>query len=92
MILFTETDHQLVASVTADSRGRFEFIHVKPGRYRLVARYDGFCTGNIPIEVVKPHRRGEIVIYFRSRGIDYCSDGEIRSVGGTRPARPTRKP
>ena len=76
--LFTEKDHKLVASVAADSEGRFQFDAVSSGRYRLVARAKGFCTANIPLEVVKSFRRKtKIVVHFRPAGIDTCSYGEL---------------
>jgi hypothetical protein len=76
--LFTEKDHKLVASVAADSEGRFQFDAVSSGRYRLVARAKGFCTANIPLEVVKSSRRKtKIVVHFRPAGIDTCSYGEL---------------
>ncbi len=76
--LFTEKEHKLVASITADSEGRFHFAAVPVGRYRLVARADGFCTANIPIELVKSSRRKtKIVVHFRPAGIDTCSYGEL---------------
>jgi hypothetical protein len=77
-VLFTEKDHKLVTSVKADSKGRFELRDVGPGRYRLVARAEGFCTANIPLEVVKSSGRpAEIRVYFRFPGIDVCSTGEL---------------
>jgi hypothetical protein len=86
-ILFTEKDHKLVASVKADSDGRFELKDVAPGRYRLVARAEGLCTANIPLAVVKPPRRKktEILVHFRPAGIDTCSYGDLAPVA----AKPT---
>lgn len=80
-VLFAESDHQLVATVRANPAGHFEFTSVAPGRYRLIGRLDGFCSANIPIEVVKSSRRkNEIVVRFRARGIDTCSFGELTPV------------
>jgi hypothetical protein len=77
-ILFTEGEHKLVGKVEGDSAGRFELKGVTPGRYRLIARLKGFCTANIPVEVVKSVRpRPEIVVHFRTRAIDTCSFGEL---------------
>ena len=79
--LFTEKEHKLVSSTTADSDGHFNFAAVPVGRYRLVARADSFCTANIPIEVVKSSRRKtRIVVHFRPASIDTCSYGEARAV------------
>jgi hypothetical protein len=86
-VLFAEKDHKLVARVKADSNGRFELKDVAPGRYRLIARAEGLCTANIPLEVLKPsqRRKTEILVHFRPAGIDTCSYGEL--VGA--PAKPT---
>ena len=79
LVLFTDKDHELVMSVKVDADGRFELKDVPPGRYRLIARAEGFCTANIPIEVVKPsrNRKSEILVHFRPAGIDTCSFAEV---------------
>jgi hypothetical protein len=76
--LFTEKDHMFLASVTADSEGRFQFDAVPRGRYRLVARADAFCIANIPLEVVRSSRKKVgILVHFRPAGIDSCSYGDL---------------
>lgn len=75
--LFTDDDtHRYVASVPLDSRGRFRFPSVPPGRYRLVERSLGLCTGNTRIEVttwhVKEGKKG-ILVVFNVRMVDTCS-------------------
>lgn len=76
--LFTEKEHRLVASVVTDSKGRFQFDAVPPGRYRLVARADAFCIANVPLEVVRSSRKkAEIFVHFRPAGIDTCSYGDL---------------
>lgn len=90
--LFTEKEHKLVASVTADSEGRFIFAAISPGRYRLVARADAFCIANIPLEVVKSSRKKtEILVHFRPPGIDTCSYGDlaVSERDNTKPASTT---
>ncbi len=79
-VLFTEGDHKLVASAKADSNGRFELKDVMQGRYRLVARAEGLCTANIPLEVVKhsSRTRREILVHFCPSGIDTCSYGDLK--------------
>jgi hypothetical protein len=77
LVLFTEKDHKLLMSVTADSEGRFSLKDIIPGHYRLVARAQGLCTANIPIEVVKSSHRRKLKIVFRPTGVDSCSYGEI---------------
>jgi hypothetical protein len=88
-VLFAENDHKLVATVKADSEGRFQHKDVAPGRYRLIARAGGLCAANIPLEVLSPaHRRKtEILVHFRPAGIDTCSYGELVRVS----AKPTPK-
>jgi hypothetical protein len=76
--LFTADSHKFVTSATTDQDGRFDFGTVPPGRYRLVARSIGFCTGNIPIDVGRQpwHRHRRIVIFFRISEIDICTSGD----------------
>lgn len=75
--LFTDDDtHRYVASVPLDSRGRFRFRSVPPGRYRLVERSPGLCTGNSRVEVTTSHvkegRKG-ILVVFNVQAVDTCS-------------------
>ena len=79
--LFT-LDQKFVRSVKADAAGEFKFENVAPGRYRLIARAQGFCTANIPINLVKASsmsklRENEIIVHYRLTGIDTCSWGEL---------------
>ena len=78
-VLFTEKEHKFVASANADSTGRFELKNVPSGRYRLIARAVGFCTANVPLDVVKSSgtNKKEILVHFRPAGIDTCSYGEL---------------
>jgi hypothetical protein len=81
--LFTESTHQLIATVRADETGHFEFKHVKAGRYRLVATAEGLCTANVPLIVLSSARHKEIIIvHFRPRGMDSCSYGELAMGAG----------
>lgn len=76
--LFTEKNHTLVNTAKSASDGRFELRNVTPGRYRLIARANGFCTANVPLEVVKSSRQmQQIVVHFCPAGIDTCSYGEL---------------
>jgi hypothetical protein len=79
--LFTP-DEKFVMSAKANPNGGFQFDDVAPGRYRLVARAPGFCTANIPIQVVKASRKSklqskEVVVHYRVTGIDTCSWGAL---------------
>jgi len=77
-ILFTEKNHKLLETANAGADGRFELKNIPLGRYRLVARAEGFCTANIPLEVTNSHRHREteILVHFQPVGIDTCSYGE----------------
>lgn len=76
--LFTEREHRLVESAVTDQEGRFNFGQVNPGRYRLVAKYEGFCTANVPVQIMrissklKP-RRNLLVLHMQLAEIDSCS-------------------
>jgi hypothetical protein len=74
--LFTEQGHLLVASVNSDKDGKFRFDKVDKGLYRVVARVDGLCTANIPVNVgtsmLSAHK---LVITMQPKDIDTCSYG-----------------
>ncbi len=73
--LFTADSHEFVKGITTKRDGKFDFGEVPPGSYRLIARSPGFCTGNVPVKVVRSpwHRNRPIVILFRLAGIDVCT-------------------
>ena len=73
--LFTADSHKFVASTTTNKDGQFDFGEVPPGNYQLIAKSRGFCTGNIPVKVVRSawHRRRPIVVFFRLASIDVCT-------------------
>ena len=76
--LFSEKAHRLIAQTVTDQEGRFEFSAVTPGRYRLVGQYQGFCTANVPLRIVRWPRGGmverrQIVLHMEPAAIDHCS-------------------
>jgi hypothetical protein len=74
ILLFSEPGHSLLDSVKSDGKGHFAFGRIPPGHYRLVAKVEGLCPANIPIEVetsVIAHRKIEFVML--PQGIDICS-------------------
>jgi hypothetical protein len=76
--LFTEKDHQLVATIRADKDGNFAFATVSPGRYRLVVDFRGFCVANVPLKIVRWPRGGlrrKLVLHMMLGAIDTCSYG-----------------
>lgn len=80
--LFTEKDHQLVATASVDSEGRFMLSAVPEGKYRLVVRADPLCVANVPLSIVRSKRgaqkRKQIVIHMRAAGIDTCSYADYK--------------
>ena len=78
--LFREDDHQLVASTTADEKGRFEFESISAGLYRLVVRdpQNAFCVANVPLQIVRSQRGKPLVIHLRPSGVDTCSYGDLK--------------
>ena len=54
--LFTEQNHNLVASAVTDEEGRFQFGNIPTGKYRLVVRVSGFYVADIPVRVLTGSR------------------------------------
>ena len=73
--LFTADSHEFVKSTTTNQEGKFDFGEIPPGSYRLIARSRGFCTGNIPVNVVRSawHRHRPILVLFRLSSVDVCT-------------------
>jgi hypothetical protein len=74
--LFAEDSRQLIATIVADQDGKFEFPSIAPGRYRLVAHFDGFCIANVPLRIVRWPRGGShrtLVLHMKLGAIDVCS-------------------
>jgi len=74
LLLFAEQGHALIETVKSDGNGHFAFGKIPPGHYRVVAKVEGLCPANIPIEVensVIAHRKIEFVM--QPQGIDICS-------------------
>jgi hypothetical protein len=70
--LFSEPDHKLVATTQTDVKGAFRFRHVASSRYRIVAKYEGFCPANA-ILLVQPTARRSLRIHMKPAAIDTCS-------------------
>jgi hypothetical protein len=72
--IFTPTDHRLVIATQTDAEGRFEFRGVSKGEYRLVAKCEGFCSGNAKIRVDPGSRsKKRLDLLVRPAGLDTCS-------------------
>ena len=74
--LFTEVGHTLLTTVITDKDGKFRFVKVEKGLYRVVAKIQGLCPANIPVKVesgLLAHHRLEITM--QPKDIDTCSYG-----------------
>jgi hypothetical protein len=81
--LFTDEEHRLVATATADQEGRFQFGKIPNGKYRLVIGVGSFCTANVPLQVTGERRgkvagKRQLVIHMAPGGIDQCSYGDYK--------------
>lgn len=77
--IFTPSGDKLVKATQTDAEGRFEIIGVPKGEYRLVARCDGFCTGNAKIRVQpSPRNKKRLYLITRPAGLDPCSFFELK--------------
>ena len=70
--LFNTKDKQLIASVTTDNRGQFQFASVAPGRYMLIAFQSALHEIIIPVQVVdiaarKAVKRWQLLLHMRSK-------------------------
>lgn len=54
--LFTEKDQQLVATATVDRDGRYRFVAVPEGEYRLVVHAEPLCVANVPLRIERTKR------------------------------------
>ena len=78
VLLFSEKECKLIAQSKTDSKGAFGLESVHSGRYRLVLKYAGFCSANVPVDL-KPRslRKRGLVVHMRTAGIDECSYGTL---------------
>lgn len=81
--LFTEKEHQLLATAVVDGEGRFAFDAVPEGKYRLVVRAGPLCVANVPLRIIRGKRgKGgngkQIVVHMRPAGIDSCSYADYK--------------
>jgi len=77
--IFAPIDHRLVMATQTNGEGRFEFKGVSKGGYRLVAKCEGFCSGNATIRVDPGSRsKKRLDLLIRPAGLDTCSYFELR--------------
>jgi hypothetical protein len=75
VLLFTD-GRTLVASAMTDKDGKFRFDKVDHGLYRVVAKSDGLCPANIPVDVESSLiKHKKLVITMQPKDIDTCSYG-----------------
>jgi len=76
--VFTETEHKFVRSVRSDAQGKFSFVGLPAGRYRLLVKAKPLCTPNVRLRLKKHAPSHRVLrINMRPRGIDSCSFGEL---------------
>jgi hypothetical protein len=74
--LFTEDSHSLVGSTTSDREGKFKFVKVEKGLYRVVARVEGLCPANVPVKIGSSLlAKRKLIITMRPKDLDTCSYG-----------------
>ncbi|MFN7934015.1 MAG: carboxypeptidase-like regulatory domain-containing protein [Bryobacteraceae bacterium] len=77
--IFTPKDHNLIMATQTDREGSFEFRGVANGEYRLVAKCEGFCSGNAKIRVDPSSRsKKRLDLLIRPSGLDSCSYFELK--------------
>jgi hypothetical protein len=70
---FPNKDHHQVAGVLTDQNGFFHMPDIKPGEYRVVAKYDSLGVLNVKIRVVRWPRGGsgrKLALHMRPTAID----------------------
>jgi len=69
--LFSRKNGDLVASVTTNGKGQFEFANIAPGEYVLLSVAGDLQQINIPIQIVsaaKVIRPGRLLLHLRENG------------------------
>lgn len=71
--------HRLLAASVTDEHGKFDFGKaVPPGDYRLIAKYPGLCTANIPVEINPRARHSHLELRMEYPGLDVCSYAQAK--------------
>lgn len=78
--LYTDASpHQLLAATETDAHGNFDFGRRLPaGNYRLIAKYPGLCTANIPVAVTTQTRHSHLELRMEYPGLDVCSSAQVK--------------
>lgn len=78
--LFTaDASHRFITMVVTDADGNFDFGKSVPaGEYRLVIKYPGSCTANVPLTLSRRARHSHIEVTMRFPGLGLCSSARAR--------------
>lgn len=72
--IFTEPGHKLVAASESNESGEFDVHGVPNGDYRIVVKYDSFCSANALICLAQRSGNSKpLIVHMRPAGIDVCS-------------------
>ncbi|MGH9483711.1 MAG: hypothetical protein ACRD1F_01530 [Terriglobales bacterium] len=71
--------HKLLAIAATGEHGKFDFGHeLPPGKYRLIVRYPGLCTANIPVDLSRHGSGKKIALHMVFPGLGGCSYAVLR--------------
>jgi hypothetical protein len=68
--LFNRKSRELVAAVTTDGKGQFEFVHIAPGEYVLIAFGGDLKKIIVPIQLILPLKTNKpqrLLLHFREK-------------------------
>jgi hypothetical protein len=75
--IFSEKQHELMASTVTDENGNYALGKIRPGQYRLVIQGQPFCPANARLIVVQKRlprtHRQRLYAHIRVGGVDTCS-------------------
>ena len=74
---------KLVSTTMTDDEGLFQITRLSQGVYRLVAKFNGFCVTNVPLEVVRWPRGGilvrrSVVLHLQPVRMHHCGYGDYK--------------
>jgi hypothetical protein len=74
LVVFRESDHEIIAQTESGENGRFSFPKLAPGDYRLIVAANPLCPANRRVRIVK-HKwsKRPLIAHMRPRGLDVCS-------------------
>lgn len=80
LAVFSKDGQKLLFQSISSQKGKFIFKLLPPGDYRIIAKYDPFCTANIPVKIIArklkdKYKHRKMVVYLKPTGVDNCSYG-----------------